>query len=198
DQRLIHPTYIRQRPQRRQIQLKKEEVNQKFLFISNINPQTSQQTLELLLTPFYTINAFLFKYGQFNKCNYSLVKFQTEEDAINAFDHLDAKIVDQSIIHLHSVILRVDNLDEDTNEVALTNFFQTKLPNINIKVILIYNNMNPSKSIVFGFINFDTIIDAQQAINQLNNSRLRLNGNAIKLTQWQPKQQEQRQVIRLV
>ncbi|KAA6379029.1 MAG: hypothetical protein EZS28_025445 [Streblomastix strix] len=189
DQRLTHPTYIKQKPQSKQIQLKKEEANLKFLFISNINPQTSLQTLELLLTPFCTINAFLFKYGQFNKHNYSLVKFQTEGDAINAFDHLDAKKVDQSIIHLHTIILRVDNLDEDTNEVALTNFIQSKLPNIYIRVILIYNNMNLPKSLGFRLINFDTINDAQQAINDLNIPKLHQNGNAFKLTWLQPNEQ---------
>ncbi|KAA6392525.1 MAG: hypothetical protein EZS28_011950 [Streblomastix strix] len=197
DMRYPPPAYIGQRPQVKKIQLRKEDVNQKLLFISNISPQTTQHNLELVLTPFNTTKVCLFKYGQFNRPSYSLVEFQTEEDAIKAFAHLDQFRIDNSIIRLHSIILRVDNLNEDINEVALANFFLNKLPHINIRVILIYNNSNPTKSLGFGYINFNSVNDAQQAVNQLNNARLRPNSNAIKLTQWQPKQQEQKQIIRL-
>ncbi|KAA6370208.1 MAG: hypothetical protein EZS28_034266 [Streblomastix strix] len=197
DARYPPPAYNRQRPQVKKVQLRKEDVNQKLLFISNISPHTTQHNLELLLTAFNTTKVCLFKYGKFNRPSYSLVEFQTEEDAIKAFAYLDSIIIDNSIIHLHPIILRVDNLNEDINEIALAKFFQAKLPHINIRVILIYNNSIPTKSLGFGYINFNTVNDAQQAVNQLNNARLRPNSNAIKLTQWQPKQQEQKQVIRL-
>ncbi|KAA6354134.1 MAG: hypothetical protein EZS28_050339, partial [Streblomastix strix] len=174
------------RPPLQQNKLNQEDVNKKMLFISNIDKSLSSENLGLILKPFSITRVDIQDVIVSEDIYYCLIEFKTEKDAIYAYNHLNGKKIQKRKIKLHNIILRIGNLDEETDENDLYNFFKSKLPDIDIRIILRNNNNNLHKTSGYGYLNFDSVDDAQLVLGSLNHSKLKQNGHKFSLEWWQP------------
>ncbi|KAA6355900.1 MAG: hypothetical protein EZS28_048573, partial [Streblomastix strix] len=127
------------------------------------------------------------------------INFKIQLDAQNALEEIDGKIIRDSDLavkleiqqierftNMQSNMLYIGDLEHDTNEDILRNFFEKKAPGVNINVKMCLDHLNPHKSLGYGYLNFDTQADAQKVLDDLNYSELKPNGRAFRLMWRQP------------
>ncbi|KAA6386506.1 MAG: hypothetical protein EZS28_017969 [Streblomastix strix] len=197
-----------ERPHRQQYRPSEADANIKALYIVNISPETSDEDLQLVFTPFNVTFCSIPTKQKQNSTHFGFVELLSEKDAHLAIEYIDGKRIDGSVLqvlinkkpfiqnkkdkkienqhnsqHIYDKkALFISYLNPHTTEESLLNSF-LQFNAISAKIPTSQREDKP----FHGFVNFNTDEDAHNALQYY--SKRELDGCKVKIINRPIKQQ---------